>query len=143
MTGVRHINETGFAAEEIPDVEIRLAAVLMTSVYMVVATIGVKKVNQVKLRDIQKQTESANALTDSVLSASGNMISNISDMTEKVAQLGESMDRIHTYMSATLSDWPVPRFVLPPPQSLFPLLLPALPLCSRLRPAYRYCWRYW
>lgn len=94
---------TGFAAEEIPDVEIRLAAVLMTSVYMVVATIGVKKVNQVKLRDIQKQTESANALTDSVLSASGNMISNISDMTEKVAQLGESMDRIHTYMSEVSS----------------------------------------
>lgn len=93
----------GYAAEEIPDVEIRLAAVLMTSVYMVVATVGVKRVNQVKLGDIQKQTESANALTESVLSASGNMISNISDMSEKVVQLGESMDRIHTYMSEVSS----------------------------------------
>ncbi len=100
---IKDVLTTGYAAEEIPDVEIRLAAVLMTSVYMVVATNGVKKVNQVKLRDIQKQTESANALTDSVLSASGNMISNIGDMSEKVVLLGESMERIHTYMSEVSS----------------------------------------
>lgn len=100
---IKDVLTTGYAAEEIPDVEIRIAAVLMTSVYMVVATIGVKKVNQVKLRDIQKQTESANALADSVLSASGNMISNISDVSERVVQLGESMERIHTYMSEVSS----------------------------------------
>lgn len=100
---IKDVLTTGYAAEEIPDVEIRIAAVLMTSVYMVVATIGVKKVNQVKLRDIQKQTESANALADSVLSASGNMISNISDVSERVVQLGESMERIHSYMSEVSS----------------------------------------
>lgn len=75
----------------------------MTSIYMVVATAGVKKVNQVKLQDIQKQTESANALADNVLSASGNMISNIKDVSDKVEQLGESMERIHTYMGEVSS----------------------------------------
>lgn len=93
----------GYAAEEIPDVEIRIAAVLMTSVYMVVATAGVKKVNQVKMKDIQQQTEAANALADNVLSASGNMISNITNVSDQVGQLGESMERIHTYMGEVSS----------------------------------------
>ncbi len=100
---IKDVLTAGYAAEEIPDVEIRIAAVLMTSIYMVVATAGVKKVNQVKLQDIQKQTESANALADNVLSASGNMISNIKDVSDKVEQLGESMERIHTYMGEVSS----------------------------------------
>ena len=100
---IKDLLTVGYAAEEIPDVEIRIAAVLMTSIYMVVATAGVKKVNQVKMQDIQKQTESANALADNVLSASGSMIANIMDVSEKVEQLGESMERIHTYMGEVSS----------------------------------------
>ncbi|MDE5589663.1 MAG: hypothetical protein K2J60_11090 [Acetatifactor sp.] len=93
----------GYTAEEIPDVEIRIAATLITAGYMAFTTAAVKKVNQVKMQAIQKQTESANALADNVLSASGSMISDIKDVSEKVEQLGESMERIHTYMGEVSS----------------------------------------
>lgn len=93
----------GYAAEEIPDVEIRIAATLITAGYMAFTTAAVKKVNQVKMQAIQEQTESANALADNVLSASGSMISDIRDVSEKVEQLGESMERIHTYMGEVSS----------------------------------------
>lgn len=93
----------GYAAEEIPDVEIRIAATLITVAYMAFTTAAVKKVNQVKMQAIQEQTEAANALADNVLSASGNMISDIGDVSKKVEQLGESMERIHTYMGEVSS----------------------------------------
>lgn len=94
---------TGFAPEEIPDVEIRIAAMLLTGGYMAFTTAAVKKVNSVKMEAIRKQTESANALADSVLSASGNMMSDIKGVSEKVELLGESMERIHTYMGEVSS----------------------------------------
>lgn len=93
----------GYAAEEIPDVEIRVAATLITAAYMAFSTAAVKKVNEAKMQAIQRQTETANALADNVLSASGNMISNIEGVSEKVEQLGESMERIHTYMGEVSS----------------------------------------
>ncbi|MCI8483837.1 MAG: hypothetical protein HFH41_05810 [Lachnospiraceae bacterium] len=93
----------GYKAEEIPDVEIRIAAVLMSACYMVVSTAGVKKVNQVKMQAIQEKTESANVLADHVLSASGNMIMSIKEVSEKMELLGESMGQIHTYMGEVSS----------------------------------------
>lgn len=100
---IRDVVTTGYAAEEIPDVEIRVAAVLITVAYMGFTTAAVKKVNEVKMQAIKRQTESANALTDSVLSTSGSMISDIKHVSEKVEQLGESMERIHTYMGEVSS----------------------------------------
>lgn len=100
---IRDAMTVGYTAEEIPDVEIRIAATLITAGYMAFTTAAVKKVNQVKMQAIQKQTESANALADNVLSASGSMISDIKDVSEKVEQLGESMERIHTYMGEVSS----------------------------------------
>ncbi len=100
---VRDFVTTGYAAEEIPDVEIRIAAVLLTAIYMAFTTGAVKKVNGVKMQAIRKQTEEANALAENVLSTSGNMITDIKDVSQKVEQLGESMERIHTYMGEVSS----------------------------------------
>lgn len=94
---------TGYAQEEIPDVEIRIAAMLLTAIYMAFTTAAVKKVNGVKMEAIRRQTESANALADSVLSASENMMSDIMGVSEKAGQLGASMEQIHTYMGEVSS----------------------------------------
>lgn len=99
----RDIVTTGYAADEIADVEIRIAAVLITIAYMGITTAAVRKVNGVKMQAIREQTESANALADSVLSSSGNMISDIKDVSGKMGLLGESMDRFHTYMGEVSS----------------------------------------
>lgn len=100
---IRDVLTTGYAAEEIPDVEIRIAAVLITSIYLAFTTAAVKKVNEVKMQAMQKQAEAANAMAENVLSASGNMISDIKGVSEKVELLGESMERIHTYMGEVSS----------------------------------------
>lgn len=100
---IRDALTTGYTAAEIPDVEIRIAAVLITSVYMAFTTAAVKKVNEVKMQAMQRQAKEANELADNVLSTSGNMISDIKSVTEKVGQLGESMEQIHTYMGEVSS----------------------------------------
>jgi len=65
---------------------------------MVVSCRAVSKVNEAKLQQIQKQTDSANALTESVLGASGNMITDIQSASKKVVRLGESVSHIHESM---------------------------------------------
>ncbi len=93
----------GYQASEIPDLEIRIAAVLLTGIFMVISAIAVRRVNEEKLKMIQRQSDEASQLSDNVLSASGQMIEGIQDVAEKVAQLGESMDQIHSYMGEVSS----------------------------------------
>ncbi len=100
---IRDVVTTGYTPEQIPDVEIRIAAVLLTGIYMAFTTSAVKKVNEVKMQAIRKQTDAANTLANNVLSTSGSMIKDIRDVSEKVEQLGESMERIHTYMGEVSS----------------------------------------
>ncbi len=100
---IRDVVTVGYTAGEIPDVEIRIAATIITIAYMVISTAAVKKENDMKIQAMQKQTESANAMADNVISASVNMISDIKNVSEKVEQLGESMDRIHTSMGEVSS----------------------------------------
>ncbi|MCM1193992.1 MAG: methyl-accepting chemotaxis protein [Butyrivibrio sp.] len=100
---VRDVLTTGYTAEEIPDVEIRIAAVLITAVYMAFTTAAVKKVNQVKMQAMQAQAKAAGAQAETILTTSGSMISDIKSVSEKVEQLGESMEQIHTYMGEVSS----------------------------------------
>lgn len=93
-----HALTVGYAPAEVPDVEIRIAAMVITSFFMVYATVALKKVNLEKLGQIERKTEEATALSDNVLQVSGGMISGIEEVSDKVSQLGESMERIHSYM---------------------------------------------
>lgn len=93
-----HALTAGYAAWEIPDVEIRIAATAITSSFMIYATVALKKVNGEKMGQIERKTEEATALSDNVLQISGGMISGIEEVSDKVSQLGESMERIHSYM---------------------------------------------
>ena len=93
-----HAFTVGYSSAELPDLEIRIAAMLLTGIFMVVTCRAVGKVNAVKLQQIQEQTDSANALADNVLGASDKMITNIQDASEKVVRLGESVAHIHESM---------------------------------------------
>ena len=93
----------GYTSAEIPDVEIRVACVLLTGINMYICTRAVKKVNYAKIQQIQEQTESANALTDNVLETSGRMITGIEDVAQMTVRLGESMEKIHSYMGEVSS----------------------------------------
>lgn len=96
---VRDFATTGYAPKEIADVEIRLAAVLVTAAFMVLATVAVKKVNSVKMEKIGLQTREAKEAAGQVLSASGHMITDIERVAERMGTLGESMEQIKTSMN--------------------------------------------
>lgn len=93
-----HAMTVGYASVELPDVEIRIAATAITSFFLVYATIALKKVSGEKMGQIERKTEEATALSENVLHISGGMISGIEEVSSKVSQLGESMERIHSYM---------------------------------------------
>ena len=90
---------TGFETEQIPDVEIRIASTVVIAVFMVLATIVVKKVNEEKLSEIQEKTDQTTGLLDRILEASDNMLSGIGQASEKTKLLGESMSQIHDSMA--------------------------------------------
>lgn len=89
---------TGYTAEEIPDVEIRVASVVLIVIYMVLCTIVVTKVNQEKLKQIQEKTDEATSLLNRVLTTSNNMLTGISDAGSMTKQLGDSVEHIHDSM---------------------------------------------
>lgn len=89
---------TGFGSDELADLEIRVACVLLTWIYMVITTRAVGKVNRAKVEEIEKQKDAAHALTESVLNTSGDMIGDIRQISEKMELLGTSMEKIHSSM---------------------------------------------
>lgn len=93
----------GYAANEIPDVEIRIAATFLTALFMTMTTKAVKQINTEKLKVIQEQTEEAGRQAENVLNASGKMIAGIEEVSGKVVRLGESMEQIHNSMGEVSS----------------------------------------
>lgn len=100
---IYYMMTVGYSAEEIPDVEIRIAAIVLTSFFMIMTTRAVKRVNAEKMKVIQEQTEEAGRQAENVLSASGKMISGIEEVSGKVLRLGESMEQIHNSMGEVSS----------------------------------------
>lgn len=96
---VYHYFTVGYSASELPDVEIRMACVLLTGIFMVLSCKAVTKVNDEKLKQIYQQSNAAKSLTENILNSSGKMISDISDAAEKVHSLGESVSHIHNSMN--------------------------------------------
>lgn len=93
----------GYAANEIPDVEIRIAATFLTALFMTMTTKAVKQINAEKMKVIQEQTEEAGKQAENVLNASGKMIAGIEEVSGKVLRLGESTEQIHNSMGEVSS----------------------------------------
>lgn len=100
---IYHAVTVGYLSAEIPDVEIRVAAVLLTSGFMVLTSRAVQKVNNEKLRTIKEQSDAAQELSQSILSSADSMIAGIGDAAGKVSSLGDSMTQIHDSMNEVSS----------------------------------------
>lgn len=95
---VYHALTVGYTAAEVPDVEIRIAATLLTSAFMILTTIAVTRVNKHKLEQIQAKTEETGKLVENVLAVSQDMIANIGEVTKQMSELGSSVERVHDAM---------------------------------------------
>ena len=96
---IYHFLTVGYASTEIPDVEIRVACMLLTGIFMIMTSKAVKKVNEEKLKQIQEQTSAAEALTENILKTSEGMIAEIAEVSDKVTAMGDSMGRMHDSMA--------------------------------------------
>lgn len=99
----RHALTVGYTRAELPDVEIRIAAVMLTGTFMVMTAKAVKKVNEEKLKRIREQTDATETLMKSVLETSDSMTVEIEEVSDKVSSMGESMDRMHSAMKEVSS----------------------------------------
>lgn len=100
---IYHALAIGYASAEIPDVEIRIAAMLLTSVFMIITTAAVTKVNDYKMRQIQDKTDETNKLMENVLTSSQEMIANITKITHEMSDLEESVSKVHDAMGEVSS----------------------------------------
>lgn len=89
----------GYHAEEIPDLEIRVAALLLTGIFMVMSTVAVKKVNGEKLKIMEQQAQENATLLENVLGTSNSMVSGIGEVVEKMKHMGESVTHIRESMN--------------------------------------------
>lgn len=93
----------GIAAEEMADVEIRLASMLLSGIFMVLSSMAIKRVNQEKLNRINEQQKKTNDMLEDVLATSDNMIQGIAAAAKNMEQLGESVFHIHSSMQEVSS----------------------------------------
>lgn len=93
----------GYAQTEIPDVEIRIAATVLTTAFMIFTTLAVTKVNNMKLKQIQDQTEETSRLMNNILTTSQDMITDITSVTRQMTDLGDSVAKVHGAMQEVSS----------------------------------------
>lgn len=95
---VYHAMAVGYAKTEIPDVEIRIAATILTTAFMIFITLAVTKVNNMKLKQIQDQTDETGRLMSNILTTSQDMITDITSVTQQMTGLGDSVAKVHDAM---------------------------------------------
>lgn len=93
----------GYAKTDLADVEIRVICLAIAAVYMVLTSLAVKKVNEDQVQKIREKGEATEALTADILKTSNSMIAGIGSATEKVTQLGESVEQIRNSMNEVSS----------------------------------------
>lgn len=88
----------GYTAEEIPDLEIRMACMALVGIYMIWTAIAIKKVNEQKQKKIQEQQAQSTKIMETILSTSDGMTGDITEILEKMDILGDSVNQIKESM---------------------------------------------
>lgn len=88
----------GYTKEQLAEVEIRIALMILMSAFLVISTYVLNKVNQAKLEEIQKEKEKTAELLESIMNISGQMIGNVEQAAGKMETLGNSVMEIRNAM---------------------------------------------
>ncbi|MBR1929945.1 MAG: hypothetical protein IJ833_00510, partial [Lachnospiraceae bacterium] len=95
---IYHAVTVGYASEEVPDVEIRIACMALVGLFMFLTTRANKKIGQERMREVQEHQDKTEGLLESVLEASDGMTADIAAVTDKMQLLGKSVERIREAM---------------------------------------------
>ncbi|MBQ7776417.1 MAG: hypothetical protein IJ379_10920 [Lachnospiraceae bacterium] len=89
---------TGYDKGELADLEIRIAAVVFVSVFMIISTICLNKVNGNRVNAVNQEKDKADKTLADTLELSKSVSAGISDVTEKMMTLGASVSHIQESM---------------------------------------------
>ena len=95
---VYHAMTAGYTKAEIPDVEIRIAVTVLMALFMIFVAIAVTKVNNMKLKQIQDQTDETGRLMSNILATSQDMITDITEVSRQMTGLEDSVVKVHDAM---------------------------------------------
>lgn len=88
----------GYTKEQIPDVEIRVLLLIVVTIFLVITTLAIRKVNEAKLKNINAQKDETAKLLKEILKVSNEMIKDVETVSSKMGALGDSVNRIHDSM---------------------------------------------
>ena len=88
----------GYTKEQIPDVEIRLAVMLIIGIFVVIVTEAIQKVNQVKMDEINEEKEKTALLLQKIMNTSGSMVTDIEQAANKMERLEKSVSDMRVSM---------------------------------------------
>ena len=88
----------GYSKDQLAEVEIRIALIILMSAFLIVSTYVLNKVNQAKMEEIQREKEKTAELLDSIMKISGQMIENVEMASGKMEVLGNSVMEIKNAM---------------------------------------------
>ena len=92
----------GYAGEQIASLEIRIASVVFVSIFLILSTRCLNKLNQHKLEQVNAEKEKADKTLADTLELTGKITVGIGDVTDKMSSLGESVEIIQNSMKDVL-----------------------------------------
>ena len=85
-------------AVTLADLEIRIAGVLVVGVFLIVSTSCLKKTNEMRMKQLSAQKEEVDNALSANLTMAGKISSDITDVTNKMEELGASVTQIQESM---------------------------------------------
>ena len=89
---------TGIASEDMPNVEIRIASLILFGLFMVVGTMISDQNNRSRIEEIEKEKERAAALNEQILHVSEQITENIRVVADKMEVLENSSNKTRSSM---------------------------------------------
>lgn len=86
------------ASADMPNVEIRIASLVLFTIYMTMSTVAAKVTNNNRLNEIEKEKEQVAALMERILQVSGKLTENIGMVSEKMETLNDTANKTQISM---------------------------------------------
>ena len=88
----------GYASEQVADIEIRVACMILVSVFSILTTTSLNKLNKHKLETLNQEKLKSNQMLEDTLQLAEHISNGIEQVTDKMGQLGQSVTQIQNSM---------------------------------------------
>lgn len=95
---IKRAMTVGYTSADTADLEIRIAAIVCVSIFMIVSTVCLKKINENRLAVLKAEKEKADKTLADTLELSSKVSVGITDVTNMMSTIGESVTHIRESM---------------------------------------------